>query len=90
MFHRFAEDAVSFYIAFDDADSENGGLEVAPLPLNKLRGKLLAPVSERPLPETAVADLDWQCPALLTGDVLAFRPCIAPFRTYNEFFDVNL
>ena len=63
---------MSFYIAFDDADSENGGLEGAPLPLDKLRGMLLAPVSERPLPETAVADLDWQCPVLKTGDVLAF------------------
>ena len=72
VFHRFAHDSVSFYIAFDDADSENGGLEVAPLPLDKLRGKLLAPVSERPLPEMAVADLDWQCPTLKTGDVLAF------------------
>jgi len=72
VFHRFAHDSVSFYIAFDDADSENGGLEVAPLPLDKLRGRLLAPVSERPLPEMAVADLDWQCPTLRTGDVLAF------------------
>jgi hypothetical protein len=72
VFHRFAEDSVSFYIAFDAADSGNGGLEVAPLPLSKLRGKLIVDVTERPIRDEVVVGLDWQCPTLKAGDVLAF------------------
>ena len=74
VYHRIAVDAVNFYVAFDDADASNGGLEVAH-GTGTLRGSVLTSPTERPMDDALAASFDlgffpqtmsWHCVCLIT------------------------
>ena len=65
-YHRFALDAVNFYVAFDDADEGNGALEVAPGLQKQLHGKMIVKCVPSALPCARVCRSLSDCVHLLS------------------------
>ena len=70
---RFWENALSFAIAFDDADEENGALQLVPNMQHELHGKLIAPEMEHlPICAQIANKLNFVVQPLRKGDLLCF------------------
>jgi hypothetical protein len=81
VYSRFAKDAVNFYIAFDDADEENGALQVVPGLQEELHGRIIVEQTERyPIPENIAENLNFVAQPLQQGDVLCFS-AFTPHRS---------
>eukprot|EP00039_Didymoeca_costata_P004967 m.77290 g.77290 ORF g.77290 m.77290 type:complete len:330 (+) comp12614_c0_seq1:910-1899(+) len=84
VFHRFVEEAVSFYIAFDNADDENGGLQFAQGLYPALKGKMIVNYTEAPIPNEIADTLTWETPQVSVGDVIAFSSW-TPHRSSSNY-----
>eukprot|EP00041_Stephanoeca_diplocostata_P011507 m.190611 g.190611 ORF g.190611 m.190611 type:complete len:292 (+) comp18566_c0_seq1:37-912(+) len=86
-YHRFAIDAINFYIAFDDADADNGALEVAGGLQRQLHGNMIVEMPESgPIPEAIASTLPFKVCPLRKGDVLLFSAWV-PHRSQANVSD---
>lgn len=72
IYHRVVTDAVNFYVAFDDANEENGALQVVKGLERCLHGRLIADPTEEKIRDDVAAMMHFEPVALCKGDVLAF------------------
>jgi len=84
MYSRVATDAVNFGIAFNDADAENGALEVAPGLQRHLFGRHILPRTEMTMPDGACDDVPWKHLSTKKGDVVVFSAYMLHQSTINK------
>jgi hypothetical protein len=83
LYNRVCTDAVNFGIAFNDADEENGSLEVAPGLQRVLHHKHVLGTTETKMPDSVVDGVCFEHTRTRAGDVILFSAWLLHRSTVN-------